>query len=275
MAKTTKKALGIESKMKDLTEFEEALIVVLYGRSGSGKTTLASTFPKPILFVDVKDHGTESAKSVDLKKGDITVLSLDSFDEIFEVYDYLEENPNKFKTVVIDHMTALQEQALEKVKNEESKGQVSQRMFGIASGHMKEAIMAFRQLTDLGITPVFLAQDRTDEVETAEDDMIDPEIGPGVMPALAKILTAGAKVVGHTYIAEVKSKNDKGKVKIKAEYRLRIGPNPYFVTKIRRPKGTQCPEYITNPTYDDLLNITLGKWSEGKKSTEKKKTKLK
>lgn len=255
-------------------DFEEPLIVELYGRSGTGKTALLSTFPKPILILDVKDHGSESAKCKQLKRGDIHVISIESSSDLEEVYDYLLDNPGKYKTVGIDTVTGLQEMMLVETKEEEKKSQASQRIFGIVGDKLKLWILNFKELTSEGITPVFLCQDRLDNPDTEAEDQLNPEIGPGLMPAVAKFLNAAVKVIGHTYIQTKVEKVDDGK-KIKkkesVEFRLRLGPNPYYITKIRQPKGSFLPDYLTNPSYDDIKAITLGEYEEPQKESKKSK----
>jgi hypothetical protein len=46
----------------------------LYGRSGTGKTTLSASWPKPILYLNIKDNGTDSISDVE----DIDVVHIDS-----------------------------------------------------------------------------------------------------------------------------------------------------------------------------------------------------
>lgn len=260
----------IEEKIKDLMDIDNPTIITLYGKPGSGKTTLASTGPKPLLIIDVKDKGTDSAKSKELARGEIDVFSLDSFDEIYSIYDYVAKNPSKYKTVVIDHMTALQDKALEKVMKEEQKDTVSQRMFGSASSYMKEVISLYKDLTDLGITPIFLAQDRTD-TEGEGEDQLAPEVGPAMMPSLARVLGASSRVIGNTFLQENVEQTGDMKVSRTIEYRLRLGPNPYYLTKVTRPQGTYCPDYIVDPKFSDIEKVIKGEWEKPKASRTKKK----
>lgn len=258
-----------------MVDLDDPTIITLYGRPGSGKTTLASTLPKPLLLVDVKDKGGESAKHKGLERGEITVFSVEDFDDIYDLYDYIVDNTEKFKSVCIDHMTALQDLGLNKVKEEEGKEVISQRMYGIVAGYMKEIIGLYKDLTDYGITPCFLAQDRLDGGEGEGEDQLTPEVGPGLMPSVARVLCASSRIIGHTYLQEKVEKTGNMKVKRTIEYRLRLGPNPYYITKVTRPKGTPCPMYIVDPTYKDLETIIKGEWEEPKPRKRKSQSRKK
>jgi hypothetical protein len=275
---TKKQPQGIESRLKDLTDFEEPIITVIWGRSGHGKTTTASTWPKPMLIVDVNDKGSESAKSIKLKKGDITVFEAKNADDLEEIIDFVDNNPTKYRTIVIDHLTQVQEFYKDRIMEEEGKKKMTQPMFGTLSGYMKEFIMRVRSLNELGVYPVMLAQDRTDEVETPDEELLDPDIGPAMTPAVQKFLIASSKIVGRQYIASYQKKIKVNGIPKKVpvtEYRLFIGPNPYYATKIRKPQGAYCPEYLVNPNFNDLVAITKGEYKEPKESVDKPKKKNK
>lgn len=265
--------MGLEDRIVDLLDVKNPTIITLYGKPGTGKTTLAATLPKPLLLIDVKDKGGDSAKSKDLKRGDIKVFELEEFDDIYDIYDYIKDNSKKFKSICIDHMSALQEHALDKVKSEEGKDQISQRMYGVAAGYMKEVIGLYKDLTDLGIVPCFLVQDRMESGEGEGEDQLTPEVGPGLMPSLSRTLCAASRIIGHTYLQERVEKTGDMKVHRQIEYRLRLGPNPYYITKVTRPKGTPCPAYLVDGSYEDLIKIIKGGWEDTKKKVRKKKRK--
>ena len=266
--KKTPKKSGLEDRFQDLLDLNTPTIITLYGRPGTGKTTISCTLPKPLLLIDVKDKGTDSGKRDDLEPGDITVFELEEFDEIYDIYDYIKDNHDRFKSVVIDHMTSLQDFCYEKVMDEEGKSRMSQGMYGTAGGYLKEVINLYKGLTDLGITPCFNCQDRMESGDGEGEDQLLPEVGPSLMPSVARTLCAASRVIGHTYQFENVEKLDGAKVRRNIEFRLRLGPNPYYITKVTRPFGTPCPQFLVDATYQDIMKVVKGKWGE---STEIKK----
>lgn len=257
------------SNVKDLMDTSPANITVIYGLSGTGKTTLLGTFPKPLLIIDVNDRGVESAKYKGLKKGDIEVFKVNTFDEIFDALDYARDK--EFATVGIDHLSALQDYAYTKVMDAHGKKFMHQNFYGESSSLMKEVIMQFNELVDEGIQPVYLAQQRTTtedagggEVGDDEDELI-PEVMPLVQPAVATMLMTTARILVQTHIQAPKSK----KGTIEMEYRLRTGASPYYRTKVTRQRDTTpCPKYIVNPTWEKIEQIITGEY---KAPTKKKK----
>jgi len=255
----------IEGDIHSVTLANKPRSWAIYGRSGTGQTTFAGTFPKPILILDVKDQGTDSVAGV---KG-IDSIDIRDWEHFEEVYYFLRKD-KRYKTVVIDTVTMLQQMCLEYILADKKRdgarvgdwGTMSKREWGEASGMMKDWIVNFRGLNK---EVVFLAQERvskTDEDETDDDDnMITPEVGPHVMKSVAITLNAAVSIIGNTFRKLRRfNKEVKGK-KVKKEevrYCLRIGPNPYYDTKIRKPKGVVPPAYVEDPTYDDIIEIIKG-----------------
>ncbi len=235
-----------------------------FGRSGTGKTTLAATFPKPLLLIDVSDEGTDSISDV----AGIDVLAANTWDEFERAYWWLKQNPDHYKTVVIDTVTQLQQAAIAKVLGDRNKdteakgwGAVTKQEWGLISSLMKTWIINVR---DLPLQSVFLAQDRVfnmDEDNDRPDSMIDPEVGPRLSPSVAAHLNAAVSVIGCTFIRQrFIRKKVAGKTKEveRIEYCLRIGPNPVYITKIRKPKEVELPGVIANPDYEDLMELIRG-----------------
>ena len=259
---------GIEDRIKPVGEVDSGASYAFYGRAGSGKTTLASTFPKPILLLDIRDKGTDSIADV---KG-IDVLSVESLDDIEDVYyDVLKPGKSKYKTLVFDTVTEMQKLVMKSVvmgknkkKVDESRigdwGSMAKRDWGDVAATMNKWIADFR---DLDMEVVFLAQERVKNVddEEGEDNQLTPEVGAAVMPSIATTLNAAVNVIGNTFIRMKRTAVVKGNKKTHKEtpvYCLRVGPNPIYTTKLRKPRSAESPPYIEDATYKDIKDLVKG-----------------
>ena len=262
MAKTRKKTTSnsanrwteLEKRIVPVDELPNFLKIGIYGRSGTGKTTLLGTAPKPLLVLDIREEGTKSIRKVPESK----VFRVKGWDDIEDIYWYLESNPGKYKSVGIDGVTTLQDMAKIKVAGPKVGTIVSRRVWADAADLMKPWILTYR---DLPMNVFFIAQDRITEGEDLDDEeSLSPEIGPYVMPSVAKILNGAVDIMGNTFIREVqkKVKSKSGKIKTEdvTEYCLRVGPHSRYVTKFRVDisEGIKVlpPPVIVNPTFDKL-----------------------
>jgi hypothetical protein len=236
---------------------------VLYGRSGTGKTTIASSFPKPMLFLDVKDVGDDSISDVE----DLKVMDVREWNDFEMAYWWLKRNPKRYKSLAIDTVSQLQQLAIRKVLEDKSKdadhagewGVMTKREWGEVASLMKIWITNLR---DLPMDVCFIAQDRTFNVsEEDEAEGLEPEVGPGLSPSIAKHLNANVHHIGNTFIRRKTFETKNGK-KVKAftktQFCMRVAPHPVYITKIRKPKGIIAPGVIVDPTYDKLVAIIKG-----------------
>ena len=266
MAMTTKKVF--KPPIKKVADIDRPRSWAIYGRSGAGKTTFAGTFPAPILLLDIKDKGTDSVKDVK----NLDVWEIEEWDDLEDVYEFLESSQNKYKTVVFDTITQLQDMCLVWVLSKKRKstkragdwGTMSRQDWGTASASMKEKITTFRNL-DMEV--VFIAQEKaTMTAEEADDvdhsQLLVPEVGPSAMKSVAAHLNACVSIIGHSFVRMRRFKETvKGRrVDMEEEvYCLRIGASPIYTTKARKPKGVEIPAYIEDPTYKDVLDAMEGR----------------
>lgn len=249
---------SITDRIKPVTSLGLVLAALFYGRAGTGKTTVASTFPKPLLHLDIREKGTDSIADVE----DVDTIQVNSWDEFEQIYWYLASAENKYKTVVIDAVSQLQDFAVEKAMEEDGKTNeiVTKRQWGSAAGKLKTWIINYRDLVDRDLNVVFLAHDRVNEGDEGEDGELTPTVGPRLMPSVASIMTASVKLIGNTFIRETHEKLEGGKMKRNVVYCMRIGPHAYYETKIRQPKGSFTPDIIENPDYNVMVSLMKGEF---------------
>lgn len=254
--------MSIADKIVAVKALPKVLSALIYGRSGTGKTTLAGSFPKPCLVVDIGEKGTDSICQFE----GVDVITVSAWTELEELYWFLRES-DKYKSVVLDQVSSLQDFCMVHCMNEEGKDVMSQRLWGSVSGLMKTWLLNYRDLTDRGINVAFIAHDRTSKDGGGDDDdAIDPQVGPRLMPSVAGTLNGAVKVIGNTFVREVFLEDKTRKV----EYCLRIGPNAIYTTKIRNPLGTDIPDYIVDPTYDMIMQLM----AEGEKKLVRRTVKI-
>jgi phage nucleotide-binding protein len=262
---STGRTAQVERKLpiKKVSEIKRARSWAIHGRAGSGKTTLSSTFPGPILLLDVKDEGTDSVSDVE----NLDVMEITEWQDLEDVYWFLSKNPGKYKTVVIDTVTQMQQMIVEEIgsrkklggKNVGDWGTMTKSDWGDVASRMKTWISNYR---DLPMEVVFLAQER---VFNNEDDdatgMLDPEVGPRLSPSVMSHLCAAVSIIGSTFVRE---RTERIKVKLRTkevkhtEYCIRLGPSPSYITKIRKPRGIELPHFLVNPTYDTIIELIQG-----------------
>lgn len=245
----------------------------IYGRSGTGKTTLAGSYPKPILFLNILDNGTDSISDVE----DVDVVDIHSSEQLRDLILWCHTKANKgklkYRTIVLDTMSQLQSIIVnemgeakglgKKGKKAGDFGTLTKQDWGKIAGDLKAVIMDIRNLP---VESVFIAQERIFNMGDEEDDGMDqlePEVGPKLMPSVKNDLNASVSVIVNTFIrvrvTTTRDEKTKKKTrKIEKIYCLRVGPNEVYTTKIRKPKGIEAPDYIEDPTFRKLKKIMKG-----------------
>lgn len=248
---------SILDKIKPVSELETNLVMLVYGRSGTGKTHFGSTFPRPALFIDTNERGTETIAQED----GIDVVRVTDWQEMDELLWALKDGM-EYESVVIDQVTNLQDLGMWEVLRKQRKGRdetFSQRNWGQLSGMLKQFITDFRDLADQ-YNLLLIAHERIDEPgdEDAEEH-IEPNIGARVMPSVGTFLEGAVDAIGCTFIKERWETEDREEVR-HVDYCMRIGPHAFYSTKIRRPVSAgPIPELIVNPTYQKIKDLITGK----------------
>jgi hypothetical protein len=257
--KTVEKTTSILDEIKPVTELKTNLVMMVYGRSGTGKTHFGSTFPKPILFIDTNERGTETIA----QEEDVDVVRVTEWDQIDELYWALlhRETETEYASIVIDQVSNLQDIGMTEVLRKSRKGRdetFTQRNWGQLSGMLKQFITDFRDLSD-DYNLLLIAHERVNDGGDEDEDTIEPSIGARVMPSVSAFLDGAVDSIGSTFIKERWETEDKEEVR-HVDYCMRIGPHAFYSTKIRRPVSAgPIPELIINPTFKKIRDLTSGK----------------
>jgi len=250
---------SILDQIKPVTELKTNLVMMVYGRSGTGKTHFGSTFPRPILFIDTNERGTETIA----QEEEIDVVRVTEWAQIDELYWALlnRETETEYASIVIDQVSNLQDIGMTEVLRKGRKGRdetFTQRNWGQLSGMLKQFISDFRDLSD-HYHLLMIAHERIEEPGDEEEEHIEPSIGARVMPSVSAFLDGAVDSIGSTFIKERWETEDKEEVR-HVDYCMRIGPHAFYSTKIRRPVSAgPIPELIVNPTFKKIRDLTMGK----------------
>jgi hypothetical protein len=267
--KRVAKKVSILDQIQSVSELETNLVMLVYGRSGTGKTHFGSTFPKPCLFIDTNERGTETIKQVE----DVDVVRVTEWAQLDELYWGLvnKETDVEYASIVVDQITNLQDLGMAEVLRKSRKGRdetFTQRNWGQLSGMLKQTISDWRELADQ-YNLLFIAHERIDEPGDDEEESIEPTIGARVMPSVGSFLDGAVDSIGSTYIKERWETEDKEEVR-HVDYCMRLGPHAFYSTKIRRPVSAgPIPEFIVDATYDKIRHLIAGTKPQRKKPRRK------
>lgn len=244
-------------KAKKLSEFESTELYVLYGQQGSGKTTVSATAPEPILFINIRDSGLESAKDSDTDVNTfITYTEPDDVGKYDKLIDELMDDDH-YASVVVDTFSQLQELEVDFRRKKSGRGTMTQQMWGDVSNAMKDRVVALKKLSEKKVV-VVNCQERKDEGQQGEDYELLPEVFPALIPSVSTNLCANARGVFHTIIIEKDKEDANGNVKKKFYYCVQPNGTGVYKGKIQKSKHVTLPDLIPNFTFEKFNKLLLG-----------------
>lgn len=260
-----KKVASVWDAVTPVTEHKSGgLHMSLYGRSKTGKTRLVSTFEKPVLIIGAED-GTKSISTV---KG-VDFVRIRHSEQVGELLEGV--NDRGYATVAIDTVSRLADQilmellGLDQIPEQKSWGLATREQY-MQQGTQLRVLM--RLALDLEQHVVMVAHERNFNEDTAHSDLLLPSIGSALPPQVTNWLNGAVDYICNTFIREqtitklIKGPGGKQlkqtKPTGKAEFCLRVGPSPTFMTGFRVPEGQELPDVLVNPTFTDLEKLVKG-----------------
>lgn len=264
MAKVTKKPPDrskaierVKSKIVPASEISSHFRALIYGRAGAQKTRTAATAPK-VLVIDVNEKGQDSVR----RDHNPDVYPVEFWQEINDVYWYLQNGDHDYKSFSLDSVTNMQTLCMKWVLGDEASRDASKDpnipskvVWNKTTELMKTQIINFRNLKMNGI---FLARQRT-RVETGEDeDDAITYIQPNMSPAILDYMEGAVPLIGHITNREVvvKAKRNGKIVKRKVtRARMLVAPSERYSTKDRY--GV-FGDYVDNPNLTEMIEKAYG-----------------
>ncbi len=235
--------MAILDKVVSISELGQRKLWVIWGKSNSGKTWLSSTFPKPLLYVQIGDDGANTIARQD----GIDAIRIKNIEELKNLCEELQKN-KKYNTIVFDTFSmVVNEWVDEKVISKNKK--MTQQSWGDLKTEQEEIIKLTNKLASKRHV-VLTCHESMDSIEGMEDE-IAPDVRPSVSKGARTYLEGMANYGIHTTrISKEVTKGNTTKTLVK--YAADIGPNPYYWTKLQIDPSIEVPARIINPTFDKI-----------------------
>jgi phage nucleotide-binding protein len=245
----------VRKKIHKASELAQNQNVLIYGDSGVGKTRLAASAPK-VLMLDVNDKGHDSVR----RDIDPDYIQVEYWQEINDIYWYLQEGDHDYSSVAIDTISNLQNVCMDFVLGDEASRDASRdpdmparQAWGKVGKLMRTQIINYRNLP---LNVIFVAQLRAKQTGDDEDEESEIIYGPEVSPSVEKTLKAAVGTIGYLTKKEVIVKNKKKKTaRREMRRRLLLGDSERYVSKDR---NGVFPPHIDAPDLSEMLELIYG-----------------
>lgn len=236
--------------VKGIADLGQRKLVVLWGKSNTGKTEFGSTWPKPQLYVQVGDDGSNTIRN----KKNISGLRADNIDSVKGVLkELIKEKGAGYESVFVDTFSMvtnvwIDENAVKKKKK------MTQPMWGDLKTETEELIRLAYKLS-LYTWVILSCHEAMDAIEGMEDEIL-PDARPSTTKGARTYLEGMANYGFHTTRLKKEVVED-GVEKTVVRYAAHLGPNPYYWTKLQTPKEVKVPAVMINPSFAKLSKLGL------------------
>jgi hypothetical protein len=241
--------MGIIDEVIPIADLGQRNLWVPWGKSNSGKTQFGSTFPKPILYLQIGDDGSNTIKNIDGIRG----KHIETLEQLKQAGTELLKD-KKYKTVFVDTFSMITNVWIDQNATQKKK-KMTQQMWGDLKVETEELIKIFHKVALKHIV-ILSCHEAADNIEGMEDEIL-PDIRPSTTKG-ARTYLEGMANYGIHLTKVKKTKTIDGVDTDIIKYAAHIGANPYYWTKFQIDRGIELPSIMINPTYDKIMKIIGG-----------------
>jgi len=243
------------------------LKMLIYGPPGAGKTTFAATaelhdITAPALFVNIEGGMLSIAEANDIGiEEPPSVVDLEGFSHLDQIFWYLAKGDHPFKTVVIDSLSELQIVNLEHIVGKqldktstsgakrEDEDDIWQEDYGKSTQELRRFVRKFR---DLPMHVIFTAHDAS-----SQDKDKNEIVHPALTPKLRTAVSGYMDIIGYMFTVTETIEDEEGETE-EINRKLLCQPYKKWVAKDRSPGG-RLGMVIDNPDVPTLVNKIMKK----------------
>lgn len=235
----------------DISELGRRKFVVLYGRSFTGKTELGSSWPKPMLYAQLGDDGSNTIA----KKKGIKALHMENPDTVRALLkELIAKKGGGYKTVFVDTFSMLTNVWTD-VNVIQKKKKMTQQAWGELKTETEELIRLAHELSKY-VWVLVSCHEATDVIEGMEDEIV-PDVRPSITKGARTYLEGMANFAFHTTKLQKEVPDAEGVDQTVVKYGIHIGPNPYYWTKLQVDRAVSVPKVLINPSFKKLVEKGL------------------
>lgn len=234
----------------DISALGQREFWVIYGKSGSGKTKVLSSFPKPMLYIQIGDDGSNTISDIDGIKA-IRCRDVPHLKQLL----IAAQKDKKYATIAVDTFSLMVNEWLDENAVQKKK-RVTMQMWGDMKVETEE-IIKLGWILALDKKVVFTAHETTDSFDGMEDEIL-PDVRPSVSKGARTYLESMANYGIHTVITSKDKEQEDGSTQTVEVYAAHLAANPYYWTKTQKPASIKLPKIMINPTYSKIMKRLKG-----------------
>lgn len=244
--------MAVLDEAVDIQQLGQRNLWVGWGKSGTGKTHFIGTLPKPLLYVQFGDDGSNTIATAENTKA----IRVDTPEKLKALAKELKKD-KKYTSVAVDTFSMLTNVWIDANAVQKNK-KMTQQMWGDLKIITEELIKLFHEVAETHL--VFLSCHEANDTIEGMDDEVIPDFGPSTSKG-SRIYLQGMANYGIHFTKVQRDIIDKktGEEKEVVKYAVHLGPNPYYWTKLQIEDSIKVPAIMLNPTYDKIIEKIGGK----------------